>query len=205
MFDCKKYVPGGLRSSWDDNNGGCIWFDYIAKHNIPIDTIGDKTFGSQYETALREAFFKIAARYPSEVLKTFIYYKPQLIVRSIAQSLRINLVGDQAMVVNPAGAKAVPYPPTALALLLASLAAVLAYFSVEKVAMADLRRIGGVTLLSALFTIPAYIAAWAIPTTSADLLLYCLFSVGLALGAILIFARSALRSPTQIWGPATDK
>jgi len=31
----------------------CNKIDYIAKHNIPIETIGDKTFGSLYETAMK--------------------------------------------------------------------------------------------------------------------------------------------------------
>src|SRR5207253_803746 len=74
MFDCRKQVPGGLESGASDNNGGCIWFDYIAKHNIPLETINDKTFGTLYERALREAFFKLAARYPKEVVETFVYY-----------------------------------------------------------------------------------------------------------------------------------
>jgi hypothetical protein len=65
------------------------------------------------------------------------------------------------------------------------------------VTMPELRRIAGVTLLSALFTMPSYLAAWAMPHTSADLLFYCLFAVGLVLGAMLIKLRRILQPPTR--------
>jgi hypothetical protein len=178
MFDCKKYVPGGLEPGPSDNNGMCIWFDYVASHNIPIETIGDKTFGSQYETALREAFYTIAARYRRQVLETFLYYKPRWIVWSIAQSMEF---------------KSSPYPVVAIVLLLCSLAVMLAYFSVETIPMSDLRRITGVTLLAILFTIPSYLAAWAFPSKAGDLMLYCLFLLGLGVGAALVLVRPALR------------
>ena len=191
MFDCKKYIPEGIQGGTPDANGHCIWLDYVSKHNIPIETIGDKTYGSLYEAALRHAFFKIAARYPGEVLKTFVYYKPRYIVWSIAQSLRFNFAADQAMAVNPAGPRVVSYPPLAVGLLLFSLGVALAYFSIETVTFSDIARIAGVTLLSALFTLPTYFAVWAVPHTSADLLLYCLFACGLALSAIPVSVRWA--------------
>jgi hypothetical protein len=194
MFDCKKYASVGLEGGASDNNGVCIWFDYVAKHDIPIETISDKTFGVLYEVAMREAFFKIAARYPAEVLKTFIYYKPQMIVRSIQQSLVINVAGDQTKAVYPGGPPVVLYPPLAIALLLGSLAVALLFFSVEAIAIQDLARVAGLTLLSALFTIPAYLAAWAMPHTSGDLLFYCLFAIGLLSGTVVVYARMLMRS-----------
>src|SRR5262249_2633907 len=100
MFDCKTYLVEGFLRGGDDKNGICILLDYAAKHNIPMETIGDKTGGSLYETALREAFFKIAAQYPGEVLETFLYYKPLNIFASITESLRFNFDGDQAKAVT---------------------------------------------------------------------------------------------------------
>src|ERR1700683_219639 len=87
MFDCKEFIPQGLQPGTLDDNGHCIWFDYVLKHNIPIAKASEQVLGSSYETAMREAFFKIAARYPADVLKTFIYYKPKRIVRSIRRSM----------------------------------------------------------------------------------------------------------------------
>jgi hypothetical protein len=193
MFDCKRYVPSGLESGLSDNNGACIWFDYIAKHNIPIETISDKTFGGLYETAMREAFFKIAARYPGEVLKTFIYYKPQKIVEALERSLVINLAGDQTKAIYSSGPPVVPYPPLAVTLLVLSFGVVVVFFAVEIMPVRDLWRVAGVTVLSALFTIPSYLAGWAIVHTSADLLFYCLFAAGLAFGMVVICVKSAMR------------
>lgn len=58
MFDCKEFMPQGLQHGMLDENGHCIWFDYVLKHHIPIETAGDKVLGSSYETAMRKAFFK---------------------------------------------------------------------------------------------------------------------------------------------------
>jgi hypothetical protein len=192
MFDCKEFMPQGLQPGTLDGNGHCIWFDYVSKHHIPIEKAVEKLLDSSYETAMREAFFKIAARYPTDVLMTFIYYKPLRIAKSIAISMKFNFGGDQSRARNPAGFPVVPYPPLAIGLLLVSLAVALVHFGIGAVSTAELSRIVGVTLLSATFTLPNYFAVWAAPHTAADLLLYCLFGIGLAVGAMLVAARSAL-------------
>ena len=147
---------------------------------------------------MREAFFTIAARYPADVLKTFVYYKPQYIVTSIWRSMRFNFGGDQSRAKDPAGAPVVPYPPLAIGLLFVSLAVALVHFGIGAVSTAELSRIMGVTLLLAAFTLPTYFAVWASPPVAADLLLYCLFGLGLAAGAMLVAVRSAL-SPLHSW------
>jgi hypothetical protein len=198
MFDCKKFMPQGLQRGMRDENGHCIWFAYVVKHHIPIEKVGDKVLDGTYETAMREAFFIIAARYPAEVLKTFIFYKPQRIVTSISTSMRFNFGGDQSRARDPAGPPVVPYPPLAIGLLFVSLAVALVHFGIGAVSTVELSRIVGVTLLLAAFTLPTYLAVWASPPTAADLLLYCLFGLGLAAGAMLVAARSAL--PHRIHG-----
>jgi len=192
MFDCKKFMPQGLQPGMLDENGHCIWFDYVLKHNIPIETAADKVLGSSYETAMREAFFTIAACYPTEVLKTFVYYKPQYIVSAIRRSMRFNFGGDQSRARDPAGAPVVPYPPLAIGLLFVSLAVALVHFGLGAMSTAELWRVGGVTLSLVAFTLPTYFAVWASPPTAGDLLLYCLFGLGLMAGAMLVAARSAL-------------
>jgi hypothetical protein len=191
-FDCKAFMPEGLQPGMLDDNGHCIWFDYVLKHHIPAETAGDKVLDGSYETAMREAFFIIAARYPADVLKTFIYYKPQYIVASIRKSMRFNLAGNQLRARDPAGPRVIPYPPLAIGLLFVSLAVALVHFGVGAVSTAELLRVVGVTLLLVAFTLPTYFAVWASPPTAADLLLYCLFGLGLAAGAMLVAARSAL-------------
>jgi hypothetical protein len=206
MFDCKEFIPQGLQPGTRDDNGHCIWFDYVLKHHIPIETAAEKVLGSSYETAMREAFFKIAARYPADVLKTFIYYKPLRIAKSIAISMRFNFRGDQSRAWNPAGAAVVPYPRLAIGLLFVSLAIALVHFGIGAVSTAELSRVVGVTLLLAAFTLPNYFVAWAAPHTAADLLLCCLFGIGLAVAAMLVAARSAL--PLHIHGarlPVAEK
>ena len=192
MFDCKEFIPQGIQPDTVDDNGHCIWFDYVLKHHIPIEKAAEKVFDRSYETAMREAFFKIAARNPADVLKTFIYYKPLLIVSSIAISMEFNFGSGQSRASDPAGPPVVPYPPLAIGLLFVSLAVALVHFGIGAVATAELLRIVGITLLLGAFTLLTYFAAWATPPTSADLLLYCLFGLGLAAGAMLVGARSVL-------------
>src|ERR1700731_1731240 len=161
MFDCKAFMPEGLQPGMLDENGHCIWFAYVVKHHIPIETAGDKVLDGSYETAMREAFFIIAARYPAEVLKTFIYYKPQRIVRSISRSMMFNFGGDQSRARDPAGPRVVPYPPLAIGLLFVSLAVALVHFGTGTVSRVELSRIVVVTLLLAAFALPTYLAVWA--------------------------------------------
>jgi hypothetical protein len=193
MFDCRKQFPEGIEGGMPDTNGHCIFFDYLSKHNIAAEKMADELYGKLYETALREAFFKIAARDPGDVLRDLFYYKPEMIVQSIAQSVGIPLGEELTGAQVPR--QLLPYPSLALGLLLVSLGVAFAHFSIGAVPMQALRQIAGLTLLSALFTIPAYLAAWAMPDTSADLLFYCLFAIGLALAAILVSVRRALRIP----------
>jgi hypothetical protein len=206
MFDCKEFMPQGLQPGTLDDNGHCIWFAYVLKHHIPVETAHDKVLDGSYETAMRDAFFAIAERYPAEVLKTFIYYKPKRIVTSISRSMTFNFGGDQSRARDPAGPPVVPYPPLAIGLLFVSLAVALVHFGIGAVSTAELSRIVRVTLLLGAFTLPTYFAVWASPATAADLLLYCLFGLGLAAGAMLVAARSAL--PPHIHGalvPVAEK
>jgi hypothetical protein len=192
MFDCKAFMPEGLqpaRSMRTATASGST----VLKHNIPIETAGDKVLDGSYETAMREAFFIIAARYPADVLKTFIYYKPLHIVASMRKSMRFNFGGDQSRARDPAEPRLIPYPPLAIGLLFVSLAVTLVHFGIGAVSTAELSRVGGVTLLLAAFTLPTYFAVWASPPTAGDLLFYCLFGLGLTVGAMLVAARSALQ------------
>ena len=80
MFDCRKYVPVGMQQGYPNSNGGCIYVDYLIRHHIPFQMDHFDPYGRRYETALREAFFRIVRHYPIEVLTTFAYYKPLLII-----------------------------------------------------------------------------------------------------------------------------
>jgi hypothetical protein len=188
MFDCKKFIPAGLQHGTKDHNAHCIWFDYLARHNPPIETSKEEINGGRYEAVLRDAFFEIAARYPGDMLKTFFYYKPRAIVLIIPRSIGFKFDGDRP----PALAPVAPYPRVAYVPLFLSLTGVLIHFAIGTVSTTELRRVAGVTLLSTLFTLPAYFVAWAAPHTSADFLLYCLLGLGLAFGAIVIRVRHAL-------------
>jgi hypothetical protein len=179
MFDCSRYIPEGLVSGGDDRNGHCIWMDYAIRHNIPVASAVTMTYDREYDKALREAFFKILRLYPREVLETFFYEKPQYIVWSIAQSLDIKLVGVQ---------------PALIWLLVASLVNLLAFSLFPSPISSSNSHliIAGATILLAAFSTLPYIAVWAMPHTSGDLLLLSLFGLGLTATAIFERIRSML-------------
>lgn len=197
LFDCKKYIPEGIQPGMPDTNGHCIWLDYVVKHHIPLGSIGDKTYGGLYDVSLRDAFFEIARMYPGKVLTAFVYYKPRWIVQAIAATLRTNFAGDPARTVDHTvhfpERGVIPYSPVAVGLLIAALATCLLNFFVgARASLPTIRRVAGVAALGIAFTIPSYIAVWALPYTTADLLFYLLFCIGFAAGSGVMSARWAL-------------
>ena len=172
MFDCSRYIPEGLVSGPEDRNGHCIWMDYAIRHNIPVASAVTMTYDREYDKALREAFFKILRLYPREVLETFFYEKPQYIVWSIATSFDLKLAGVQP----------------ALKWLFIAVLISLVLFALIPMPISSPNSntvIAGATALFALFTTLPYIAVLAMPYTSGDLLIYCIFALGLGGTAII--------------------
>jgi len=170
-FDCTRYIPEGLVPRMPDRNGHCIWWDYAIKHDMPVNEAVNGVYGGRYEAVMREAFFEIARLYPSNVLTTFIYYKPKMIVSSISESIQIDLS---------------IFPFLTIALAIVTLANFFAYFIISTQWPKSKRMLifqGG--LLFAASTIPSYLVAWAHPWTTGDLLFYCLFCIGLLSGVAL--------------------
>ena len=212
MFDCRKYVPVGMQQGYPDLNGGCIHVDYLIRHHIPFQMDHFDPDGRRYETALREAFFRIVRHYPIEVLTTFAYYKPLLIIELMIYDFRANFTGDRVAATdfsNPqvndttmdykitwAMQGLIPYSPTSISLLLTAVALSSTYLVTRSMPPARLRRIFVVTLLCASWTIPPYILVWAAPHTSADLFFFLIFLIGLGVAAIPLAIR-ALRKSTR--------
>jgi hypothetical protein len=212
MFNCRKYVPVGMQQGYPDSNGGCIYVDYLIRHHIPVHMDHLDPYGRQYETALREAFFRIVRHYPTEVLTTLVYYKPLLIIQSMIFDFRTNFTGDPAAAtafLNPqvndttidskytyVTHSLTPYSKASIALLIMAVVLSSAYLFTRSVPPAVLRQIVGVTLLCASWTIPPYILVWAAPHTSADLFFFLIFLIGLGVAAIPV-AVQALRNSAR--------
>jgi hypothetical protein len=198
IFDCRQYIPEGLVSGLSDRNGHCIWWDYATKQRMPVDEVVDGTYGGRYETAMREAFFKISGLYPGEVLATFFYYKPKMIISSIFASLETRLIS---------------YPPLAIGLLFANF---LAYFlAVARLPAPNRKLIAKAATFFAAAAIPSYLVAWAHPWTTGDLLFYCIFCIALlsgvvvtggyrALSRLLSLAAAKSDDKTPAWSPPPD-
>lgn len=172
VYDCTANIPTGLVPGTEDQNGHCVFIVYAKKHNIPPEIFTTMTYSRTYDVALREAFFHILRLYPSEMFKIFFIYKPMLIPWSIRHSLYFRILG-------------IPAPLTLLFFL--NLINFLA-FSITAPSLARFAgQIGAGTAALAAFSCIPYILVWALPHTSADLLLLCFFAVGLL--AVLAIAR----------------
>jgi hypothetical protein len=184
----------------------------LIRHHIPVQMDQDHfdPYGRRYETALREAFFRIVRRYPTEVLTTFAYYKPLLIIQSMIYDFRPNFSGDPAVAtafLNPqvndatmdskytfAVHSIMPYSTISIALLIIVVVLSSAYLCTLSMPAARLRQIAVVTLLCAGWTIPPYILVWAAPHTSADLFFFLIFLIGLGVAAIPVAVRALRKS-----------
>jgi hypothetical protein len=74
---------------------------------------------------------------------------------------------------------------------------VLACFAVNVVSLSLLLRLLGIGLTATAFTLPQYLAAWAAPQTDADLVFYCMFLFGLAVGGVVSGASALSRDILQ--------
>ena len=164
VYDCSRYGGKHLVPGTEDWNGLCVFLSYMAKNDIPFVVAKNLAYGREYDAALRQAFFDILFMYPKETLRTFYYYKPRMILSSLEELADIRLWG-----VNP----------VLIVLLTAAFANLLAFALVSPLASNDTRIIAGATALFALFSTIPYIAVWAMPHTSGDLLCFCLFALGL--------------------------
>jgi hypothetical protein len=180
IYDCHRYLPAGMHEVGADHIGHCIWIDYAVRHDLPESEMAAGIYGRRYEAVMRGAFIDIARSYPGEVLKTFVYYKPRLILSSLGLVLRTKMS---------------VFPPLVIGLLVAALGNMFVCLIGPAGVLASGRRrilVAG-TLLFTASTIPPYLVAWANPHTIADLAFFSVFGVGLALGALCLGIRAGLR------------
>jgi hypothetical protein len=179
IYDCRRYIPEGLVPGTEDRNGHCILWHYAIEHRIPPDVVSTMTYGREYDAALRAAFFNILRLYPAETLETFLYIKPRYIFWSIGQSFELRFAGVR---------------PALIWLLVAALGNLLVFALIPSPVSSSSGHmaVASATVLFAAFSTLPYIAVWAIPYTSADLLLLCIFGLGLALTTIIQWLRGLL-------------
>jgi hypothetical protein len=182
MYHCDRFFAPGMQGTGGDSVGQCIWYDYTVRHGISESEMSAGLYGRRYEAVMREAFIEIARRYPDEVLKTFFYYKPSLILPTLGLVLRTKMS---------------VFPPLAISLLVAALGNMFVCLVGPAGVLASGRRrvIVAGTLLFTASTIPPYLVAWANPGTVADLAFFSIFGAGLALGALCLGIRAVLRQP----------
>jgi hypothetical protein len=179
IYDCTSDIPEGLVAGVVDRNSHCIWWHWVRAGNIPTEVAISELYGSRFEAVMRAAFFNIARLYPYEVSATLFYYKPKWIAQSMkyltlnpAVHFSILNVLVIAGFVNFLGFLVIPASVSTRSMML---------------------HLTGLGALFAISTIPSHLVAWAMPHTTADLLFFCLFCVGLGLSAVIQPMRATVR------------
>ena len=182
-YDCTKYIEKGLREG-GDRSGHCVWMHYGMEHNILPNKLIEDVYGDQYERALKQAFFEVLQSYPTQVLEMFVWYKPRMIVVSIKKNLTFNLSGFSNLQIS---------------LLVASIGIMLLCGICSSVWLwsPGFHLLIGATAIFAAFSTIPYLVAWPVPVTTADLLFFCLFALGLVTSMTIAttFRSLRLRSP----------
>jgi hypothetical protein len=87
VYDCTQFIPEGLTNQNDDRNGHCIWWIYPPNAKRPASEIMSGTYGREYETAVRNAYFYVLFHYPKQMFRLYVYMKSRLIVDVLRQDL----------------------------------------------------------------------------------------------------------------------
>jgi hypothetical protein len=87
VYDCTKFIPEGLTNQNDDRNGHCIWWIYPPNATRSAADIMSGTYGREYETAARNAYFYVLFHYPKQMFRLYVYMKSRLIVDVLRQDL----------------------------------------------------------------------------------------------------------------------
>jgi hypothetical protein len=85
VYDCTQFIPEGLTNQNDDRNGHCIWWIYPPNAKRPASEIMSGTYGREYETAVRNAYFYVLFHYPKQMFRLYFHIKSRLIGRVLWQ------------------------------------------------------------------------------------------------------------------------
>jgi hypothetical protein len=86
VYDCTQYIPEGLSYRNSDRNGHCIWWVYPPNANRSANEIANGTYGREYETAVRNAYFYVLIHYPKQVFESYFYVKSRRIGEALLQA-----------------------------------------------------------------------------------------------------------------------
>jgi hypothetical protein len=184
----QSLVPG-----MSDDNGGCPWAAYASQHGI---NWGEGLYSKEFDAAIREAVFKIIWEYPIQSLITVIYYKPRMILHTLAEYFEL-VPGSWS---GPGQlAETVPGLSVVVALFIVAQIVIFASFAVRHRAYFSIRATAPVYFaffLGAISTCGLYLAAYSIAITSFDLFFYLCALIG-ALSATLIATLARLLWPPR--------
>ena len=175
-IDCHRDIPDGLVRGIVDRNGHCIWVDYAIKHNLPNDVVASQIYGGFYESVMRDTLFRIAGEYPGEVLATFLYYKPKMLLNDLLSIGRLQF--DQQKNLS-------------ILLFICSVGSFLLYITATPPRRSVARRMFGIALAFSLCNLLPMMVAWPAYWTMDDFVLSLVFCAATILMLAVPAARAA--------------
>jgi hypothetical protein len=174
-IDCHRDIPDGLVRGIVDRNGHCIWVDYAIKHNLPDDVVASQIYGGFYGSVMRDTLFRIAGEYPREVLATFLYYKPKMLLNDLLSIGRLKFDQQQNL---------------SILLLLCSVGIFVIYIIATPPPRSIARRMFGIAVAFSVCNLCPMMVAWPVYWTMDDFVLSLVFCAA----TILILAISTVRA-----------
>jgi len=185
VYQCEKYIPEGLQRTGNaDRNGHCVWMAYPPNQTRPIQEVQEKTYGPEYERALRGAVFNVIFSYPRQALELYLYYKPIIVATTLRAALDWKLYS-------------VPPPILFFAVLQAM---VFIWFCILSATTMPFKvpTMFGVLALLFLFSLAPQLVAWASLWTSPDLIFY-MYATFLLVAALITQTLTSLICHTQFY------
>jgi hypothetical protein len=183
-IDCHRDIPEGLVRGIVDRNGHCIWLDYAIKHDLSGAVVASQIYGGLYESVMRHTLLRIAGEYPREVLATFLYYKPKMLLNDLLSIGRLKFDQQQNF---------------SILLLIGSVGVFLLYVAAAAPPRSVARRMFGIALAFSVCNLCPLMVAWPVYWTMDDLVLSFVFSAATILMSAISAARAAwARKPAGV-------
>lgn len=86
VYGCENYPNGELSAVRGDATPQCIWYAYPPNRNRSKPDIDNGLFSSEYDKALRDAYFYIFTHYPRQAFQLYTEIKSERIEDTLGRS-----------------------------------------------------------------------------------------------------------------------
>ena len=183
VYDCSREFSEGLTRKNGDRNGHCIWWVYPPNRTRSDREVIDGDYGSEYERALRQAFFDVVRSYPKQVFEVFFYKKSSLWMQTLGESFQLQFSAAPKTVLGIVGIQ--------FLIFISFIAA-----SARRGMSVVNRDVLIIFVFFVLSLVPLYVA-WSNLSTSVDTIFFMYCSVAIVIAFLVQAATEFIWAPSQ--------